>query len=206
MKNIGIMGGTFNPIHIGHLIAAEEVSVKMGLDNIIFIPTGNPPHKNKNIILPALHRLEMVNLAIKNNDKFQISEMEINREGKTYTYDTLLELHNLYSDSELFFIIGYDTLKELGTWRSIGEVCKLCSFIVVNRNNDRGDMEKSIKENKEKYNAKIHIVDIPNIEVSSTDIRSRKEAGESIKYLVPESVENYIIKNDLYSEVCREGI
>lgn len=198
MKSIGIMGGTFNPIHIGHLILAQEVREKMNLDNIIFIPAGNPPHKQINDIVGAAHRLEMVRLAVENNEKFYVSDIEIERVGKTYTYDTLIELHKMYFGNKIYFIIGYDTLKELNTWRKISEVCKLCSFIVVNRNNDYSEMNEEIEKKKSEYDAQIHVVNIPNIEISSTNIREKLLLNKSIKYIVPDNVLNYIYKNGLY--------
>lgn len=198
MKSIGIMGGTFNPIHMGHLIAAQEVRDKMNLDSIIFIPTGNPPHKKNSDILIAYHRINMVKLALGNNGNFHFSDMEINRSGKTYSYDTLMELHKLYCDFKFNFIIGYDILKEIDTWKKINEVCKLCSFTVVNRNNNYSEMTHEIEDKRAKYGAQITVVDIPNIEISSTNIRERLLSNKSIKYLVSESVENYIYANGLY--------
>jgi nicotinate-nucleotide adenylyltransferase len=200
MRSIGIMGGTFNPIHMGHLLAAEEVKNKINLDKIIFIPTGNPPHKKSKDIVLSKHRLEMVKLAIIDNVSFSASDIEIVREGKTFSYDTLIELHNLYENSVFNFIIGYDTLKEIDTWKKIHEVCKLCTFIVVNRNNEYSEMLLEIEKKKERYNAKIEVVDIPNIEISSTDIRERLMQSKSIKYLVPQTVENYIFTNSLYKQ------
>lgn len=199
--NIGIMGGTFNPIHIGHLIAAEEVLNNLNLDNILFIPSGNPPHKEENKIETSEHRLQMVKLAISKNNRFSVSDMEIKRVGKTYTYDTLVELHKIYYGNQLYFIIGYDTLKELYTWKSIEDVCRLCSFVVVNRSSNKDDMNKEIFKIKKKYAADILVVDIPNIEISSTDIRKRLLSGKSIRYLVSENVDEYINKNGLYKGV-----
>jgi nicotinate-nucleotide adenylyltransferase len=199
MKSIGIMGGTFNPIHMGHLLAAEEVKNKICLDKILFIPTGNPPHKRIEDLLLPRHRLEMVKLAIEGNANFLACDIEIAREGKTYSYDTLKELHNLYENYIFHFIIGYDTLKEIGTWKNIEELCKLCSFIVVNRNNKNEEMQDEIQKKIKGYNAKIQIVDIPNIEISSTDIRERLMQGRAIKYLVPDNVEKYIYNNTLYN-------
>jgi nicotinate-nucleotide adenylyltransferase len=201
MKSIGIMGGTFNPIHIGHLIAAQEVLYKINLDKVLFIPTGNPPHKEGKFIVPAEQRLQMVELSTRENEKFSVSDIEINRDGKTYTYDTLIELHKVYYGNKFYFIIGFDTLKEIDTWRRIEDICSLCSFIVVNRSNDYNEMFDLIMKKKEKYGIDIDIVDIPNIEVSSTDIRNRIALNKSIKYIVTQEVEKYIYDNDLYRGV-----
>lgn len=198
MKNIGIFGGTFNPVHIGHLIAAQEVANQTGLDKIIFMPVGDPPHKrNSEVILPK-HRLEMVKLAIENNDKFEICDIEIKRKGKTYTYDTLKELHNIYDDSEIFLIIGFDALRDIDSWKKVSDVFGMAQFIVVNRGNMESEMLEEIENKREKYDADIRIVSIPDIEVSSTDIRRRAQEGESIKYLVPDNVIEYMQSKNLY--------
>ena len=204
MSSIGIMGGTFNPIHTGHLIAAELVREQMNLDKIIFIPTGNPPHKSSNTILDSEHRVNMIKLATGGNDYFSISEIEVEREGKTYTYDTLKQLHEndqLQSNrtgNEFYFIIGFDTLKELDTWKNINEICKLCKFIVVNRNNDKNEMQQEILKLEQLYGAQIIHTEIPNIELSSTEIRKRIYEHKSIRYMVTDEVYDYIAKNELY--------
>lgn len=206
MQRIGIMGGTFNPIHIGHVIAAQEVLFKMNLDNIIFIPTGNPPHKRQKDLISADHRYEMVRLAICKNNQFSISDLEIKREGRTYTYDTLTELHKTYYGNKLFFIIGFDTLKDLDSWRRINDVCKMVSFIVVNRGNSTSEVIEEIEDKKKKYSADITLVDIPDIEISSTEIRKRILNGETIKYLVPDEVEAYIRLKGLYNNGINEDV
>lgn len=198
MQNIGIMGGTFNPIHIGHLIAAQEVLNKMKMDKIIFIPTGNPPHKNKREVIASVDRYEMVKLAIKNNNVFEACDVEIRREGHTYTYDTLIELHNKHHETKFYFIIGFDTLKEIDTWYKIHDVCKMTSFIVVNRGNTSREIEEEALLKESKYNCKISIVEIPDIQISSTDIREKLKNNKSIKYLVTDEVEEYIMQKGLY--------
>lgn len=198
MQSIGIMGGTFNPVHIGHLIAAQEVLNKMNMDKIIFIPTGNPPHKNKDEVLSALDRYEMVKLAVRNNEEFDISDIEIKREGQTYTYDTLKELHNIYYGIQFYFIIGFDTLKEIDTWKNINAVCSLTNFIVVNRGNNSKEISEEILIKEKKYGQKFILVEIPDIEISSTDIRDRIKNNKSIKYLVTNEVEEYIKQKGLY--------
>lgn len=198
MIKTGIMGGTFNPIHIGHLIAAEEVYLQLKLDRIVFIPTGNPPHKIKAEVVSSRERYEMTALAINKNDKFILSDIETNRKGLCYSYDTLLKLNKLYPDNEFYFIIGFDTLKDLDSWKNICEVFKMCKFAVVNRENKEFEMIEEIKSKKATYGADIVMVHIPSIDISSTDIRNRIKKGQSIRYMVPDEVYNYIIENRLY--------
>jgi nicotinate-nucleotide adenylyltransferase len=198
MQRIGIMGGTFNPIHIGHLIAAQEVLNKMKMDKVIFIPTGNPPHKSKREVIAAADRYDMVKLAIKNNDGFEVSDMEIKRAGHTYTYDTLLELHNIYYETQFYFIIGFDTLKEMDSWKKVNEVCSMTKFIVVNRGNTSKELKEEISIKETTYECKLSLVDIPDIKISSTGIRDRIKNNETIKYLVPSEVEGYINQKGLY--------
>jgi nicotinate-nucleotide adenylyltransferase len=198
MIKTGIMGGTFNPIHMGHLIAAEEVCCKLKLDRIVFIPTGNPPHKSKSEVISSRQRYEMTVLAAANNEKFIVSDIETNRKGLCYSYDTLSKLNNLYPDNEFYFIIGFDTLKELDTWKKINEVFIMCRFVVVNRDNNEFEMNEEIKAKKAHYGADIDIVRIPSIDISSTDIRKRINNGQNIRYMVPDEVYKYIIQNGLY--------
>lgn len=198
MQKIGIMGGTFNPIHIGHLIAAQEVLDKMNMDKIIFIPTGNPPHKSKREVISAIDRYEMVKLGIKNNACFEVSDIEIKRTGETYSYDTLSELHNIYYETQFYFIIGFDTLKEMDTWKKVDEVCTMTEFIVVNRGNSLKEINDEILIKEKKYNCKLTLVEIPDIKISSTDIRDRIRNNESIKYLVTNDVEGYIYQKGLF--------
>ncbi|TDT61215.1 nicotinate-nucleotide adenylyltransferase [Fonticella tunisiensis] len=198
MKKIGIMGGTFNPIHIGHLIAAQEVLEKMNFDKILFMPVGDPPHKTGSDVISAEHRFEMVKLAIENNEKFEVSDIEVKRRGKTYTYDTLLELGNLNTNTSFYFIVGYDTLRDMDSWKRIDDVFKLSSFVVVNRGNDYTDMKKEIDKKVKKYSANIYLVDIPDIEISSTEIRKKVSENKSIRYMVPDKVLEYILNKGLY--------
>ncbi|MCX7885589.1 MAG: nicotinate-nucleotide adenylyltransferase [Caloramator sp.] len=198
MLNIGIYGGTFNPIHIGHLIAAEEVLNLFALDKIIFIPVGNPPHKQNKNIASAYDRYEMIKLAIDGNCKFEVSDIEIKREGYTYTYDTLMELKSIYSKDKLYFIIGYDAFKDSDTWKMADKVYEMVSFIVVNRGGFNKKIYQEIELKRRKYNAIVEYVKIPDIEISSTDIRLRISKGLNFRYMIPEAVFNYIMEKDLY--------
>lgn len=195
MKNsnicIGIIGGTFNPIHYGHLLAAEEARQKFNLKEIIFVPCAKPPHKDHKDIISAKDRYEMICLAIASNKYFKVSDIEIKRQGISYSQDTIIELKKIYKDAQLFFITGADTIAELDSWRNISELLQLCHFIAVNRPNYK------LKIKKEYLNF-IHILEVPGVNISSTEIRERIRQGKSIKYLVPEEVENYIYKHKLY--------
>ena len=202
MKKLGVMGGTFNPIHIGHLIAAQEVASKLELDRVIFIPAGNPPHKDINSEIMPSDRLEMVELATKGNDIFETSDIEINRQGRTYTVDTLKELKQLYN-AEIYFIIGFDTLMDMDSWRMVDKVFEMANFVVVNRGNHDIQQHQEMERKKIVYNAKLFEVDIPDIQISSTQIRERVKKGETIKYLVPEAVEKYIFTKGLYKNELR---
>lgn len=196
---IGIMGGTFNPIHYGHLILSEYIRNEANLDKIIFIPTGIPPHKETSNLLDGRIRLEMVDLAIASNPNFLSSDIEIRRAKMTYTIDTLLELEDLYKDCQLYMIIGADTLMSLTTWKNYPYLLSRVNFIVADRKGlSTVDIFDEIKRLNNRYKAKIDSIQSPVIDISSTSIRSRVKKGLSIKYLLPEAVEDYILKNNLY--------
>lgn len=185
---IGILGGTFNPIHIGHLILAEEAREKLGLDKIVFVPAFLPPHKDNSDIAPAKERLIMVELAIKGNKNFLVSNIEIKRDGRSYTIDTLKEFKKKYPKDELYFIIGSDLLKYLDEWKDLDEIIKLVKFIVVTR-------PGYPLENIPSY---IKTMEIRAVDVSAFEIRKCIRENKSFRYLVPGVVYNYILKNKLY--------
>lgn len=199
-KKIGISGGTFDPIHHGHLIIAEQIRESLDLDRIVFIPSGMPPHKANLKVSSAEHRYNMVFNAIKTNPHFEVSRIEIEREGFTYTVDTLTRLNEVYNkDAKMFFITGADVIPDLLTWKDYERIFSLCDFIAVLRPGYKKDnFIQKIEYLKVAHSAKIHIVDAPLIGISSTIIRERVRNGKSIKYLVPESVEKYIYENGLY--------
>lgn len=199
---IGVMGGTFDPIHYGHLAAAEAARVEFGLRKVIFMPAGNPPHKWLKEISDAEHRYRMTALAISSNSGFEVSRLEVDKSGISYTFDTMKQLKKTYGEaSDIYFIIGADTVMELLTWHKIGELLTLCKFITVTRPgfNNR-EMEQMIEEISSKYNEEIICLEVPLLEISSTDIRERVRDGRSVKYLLPEEVEAYIFENGLYKE------
>lgn len=198
--NYGIMGGTFDPIHWGHLVAADHVLHALNLDKIIFIPTGDPPHKKNRNITSANRRLEMVRLAISSNPKFHISSIEVDRRGNTYTVDTLRQLKESYGEEAVFFfIVGTDSLCQISTWKDPKQLFKLCNVVAVNRGAYQNKDFFECKEQLEKeYQTQILVVEIPALEISSTQIRNSVSQHRTIKYLLPAEVENYIFENRLY--------
>ena len=196
---IGIMGGTFDPIHLGHLATAEAVRENFSLNEILFIPAARPPHKLGKNITDEIHRLEMTILATQSNKFFRVSDMEIKRTGLSYTLDTMNELHKTFGHStELFFIMGADSLADLSKWHAAKELVAKCHFIATTRQGV--DVNFSAVEKFFGATAKEHIhrVTTPGLEISSTDIREKIRRGRSIKYLVPEAVEEYILREELY--------
>ena len=200
---IGILGGTFNPIHMGHLIMADEVCKRHHLSKVIFIPAYIPPHKYVNDLTDAKHRYQMVKAAINENDKFEISDIEIRREGKSYTIDTVQEiLHDYGQDCEVFLIIGADSLNELELWKNIKKLSQLCHFVIVNRPGFSTDATPRLAEligNKNISDIEKLRIEIEPVGISSTEIRKRLKDGVEIKGLVPDCVEAYIKEHGLYS-------
>ncbi len=203
---IGIMGGTFNPIHYGHLVTAEEALSQFKLDRIIFIPTGQPPHKTACKLASPEDRYIMTVMATASNSNFFVSRIETDRKGKCYTIDTLRELKFIYGESVTFyFITGADAILEILTWKNPEEIITMCKFIAATRpgyNLSRIEELKKklfgINANPETTKDIISIMEIPSLAISSTDIRERVRTNRPIKYLLPESVCNYLLKNDLY--------
>ncbi len=185
---IGILGGTFNPIHIGHLILAEEVREKLELDKIIFVPVYLPPHKMNGDIASAAHRHKMIKLAIKPNKYFSVSDAEIKRNGRSYTIDTLKEFNRAYPKDELYFIIGSDLLKYLEEWKDLSEIIKMVKFIVATRPGYP----------LEKIPSYISTIPIRAVDISGFEIREAIKKDKSFRYLVPDAVSKYILKKRLY--------
>jgi nicotinate-nucleotide adenylyltransferase len=199
-KRIGVMGGTFNPIHYGHLVTAEEALFQFNLDLVIFMPSGHPPHKNDKEILSSEERYLLTVIATASNPNFAVSRLEIDRKGPSYTIDTLLELHKQYEvDAELYFITGADAVWELLTWREADRLVALTEFIAATRPGYSLEKFKKIHVLPEdgdidKTRPRVSIMEIPALAISSTDIRIRVREGRPIQYLVPEGVANYIQK------------
>jgi nicotinate-nucleotide adenylyltransferase len=198
MKKVGIMGGTFDPIHLGHLVVANEVLNIYKLDEIIFVPAGNPPHKS-GIKTRSWDRFLMTSLATMSNKNFTVSDIEIKKQTKSYSLDTMKEFHKLYTDTEFYFITGTDAVIDLPKWHEPRELLKLCKFIAVSRPGTINDnIEIKIEEIKKNLDGHIELLQVPMLQISSTDIRERFKKQISAKYLLPEIVEQYILKNNLY--------
>jgi len=201
MRNrIGILGGTFNPVHIGHLILAQTAFESFELSEVVFIPCSTPPHKGSSRLAPAEHRVAMLKYAIEGDPRFSLSDIEIKRGGVSYSIETIEALRKEYPDSDFFFIIGSDTLLELHLWKNIYQLLEICTFVTVTRPGSVLPKPESIKL-KEPWPEKLiqdtvtrHLVD-----VSSSNIRHRLAEGMSIRYLVPGEVEMYITEHNLYS-------
>lgn len=198
MKKYGIFGGSFNPIHYGHLMICEYIKEEMGLDKVIFIPTGNPPHKD--LELSAKDRYEMVRLAISPNPDFEISDIETTRVKKSYTVDTIRELKKIYKEEKLYFLIGLDSLFQLKTWMKIGDLSQEIEFVVALRPGylDREEVNKEIDFLRENFGTKINLIKTPLYEISSTDLRDRIREGKSLRYLIPKKVLDYIEESGFY--------
>jgi len=185
---IGILGGTFNPVHIGHLILAEETREKLGLDKVIFVPAYLPPHKGNGEIIDASDRLAMVKAAIKGNKHFSVSNLEIKRKGRSYTIDTVREFRKKYPKDTLYFVIGSDLLNYLSEWKDLEDVTRLVRFIVATRPGYP----------LEKIPSYITTVSIRAVDISAFEVRRCIRERKSFRYLVPESVYRYIRRKKLY--------
>ncbi len=194
------MGGTFDPIHYGHLAAAEAVRQGFDLDTVVFIPAALPPHKQASQVTDASHRYIMTILATLSNEFFKVSPIELERRGSSYTIDTVRELRAVYGDeTQLFFITGIDAILEICSWRDSGTLLTLCEFIAVTRPGYvTAGLNKLREALGESLFSRIHVFSVPALAISSSELRERVRKGKSIKYLVPEQVEGYILKNRLY--------
>jgi len=195
---IGIIGGTFDPIHWAHLVVAEESRVRLGLSKVIFVPAGRPAHKKDHPTSDAEHRYAMVLLGTYSNPDFQISRLEIERAGPSYSVDTIREFKRMYgSNTEIYFIAGADEILDIQSWHEAEALPELARFAAVPRPGfDLAELERRLPG---RFLASIELLPIREIDISATEVRGRVAAGKSIKYLVPESVESYIYKHGLYS-------
>ncbi len=192
---LGVMGGTFDPIHYGHLFVAEEARGAEGLDRVLFVPSGTPPHKRYAGMASAEARYDMVRLATDANPHFDVSRIETDRDGRSYTLDTLREIHALYPESQIYFITGDDAALDILNWHEPYEIVRMATLLTVGR---PGYARDKIFELPQEIRASIRMIDSPQLDISSTDIRRRVGAGRSIRYMVPEDVRRYIDDNGLY--------
>lgn len=207
MKRIGIMGGTFNPVHLAHLILAEAAYEQFSLDQVVFLPSRQPAYKDNKEILPDFIRYHMLELAIEGNPHFSISDLELKREGNTYTADTILEWKRLEPDTELYFIIGGDSLMTFDQW-SRPEVVLANAHLLAT---GRGELEKArllqrAEELNRKYHSNISFFETPAMELSSTKLREKIREGKSVRYLIPGPVEELILEKGYYRDASGKGL
>ena len=199
-RRIGIMGGTFDPIHYGHLRAADEAHAAFGLSEVIFVPTGQPPHKTGERVSSADKRFMMTVLATVDCPYFSVSRIEIDKTGKSYAIDTLRQLKSLpeYLDTEFYFITGLDAVLDIVSWKNPEEIMSLCKFVAVSRH---GYTHTRMEELPEDLRSAIIPLEIPLLAISSTGLRERVRKERSIRFLVPPSVEHFIRKYSLYKDI-----
>lgn len=189
MTRLGVMGGTFDPIHHGHLVAASEVASAFNLDGVLFVPTGEPWQKSK--VTPSEHRYLMSVIATASNPRFTVSRVDIDRDGPTYTIDTLRDITAAYPDAELFFITGADAIKQIVEWKDVDQIWPLAHFVAVTRPGHKLELPTA-------PDGAISVLEIPALAISSTDVRARVGSGNPVWYLVPDGVVQYIGKHNLY--------
>ncbi len=207
-KSIAIMGGTFDPIHHGHLVTAEAVRHRFKVDKVIFMPAGQPAHKTDKQVTHHEHRYLMTVLATMRNENFEVSCIEIERPGVTYTIDTIEELKKICRpDVRLYFITGADAIHQIMTWKESERLLGMCDFVAVTRPGyDKSKLFRDIGAIREKFPSRVHYMEVPALAISSSDIRARVRRGEPIKYLVPQEVEDYIHKFRLYQENAEDEV
>jgi len=185
------MGGTFDPIHNGHLVAASEVAARFGLDEVVFVPTGQPTFKQHQDVTAAEHRYLMTVIATASNPRFTVSRVDVDRSGVTYTVDTLRDLKNERPDAELFFITGADAIAQILTWKDAEELFSMAQFVAVTRPGHALSIDGLPGD-------RVHVLEVPALAISSTDVRARERAGQPVWYLVPDGVVQHIAKHRLY--------
>jgi nicotinate-nucleotide adenylyltransferase len=197
-RRVGVMGGTFDPIHHGHLVAASEVQAWFDLDEVVFVPTGEPWQKSERIVSPAEDRYLMTVIATASNPRFWVSRVDIDRGGPTYTIDTLRDLREQLPDADLYFITGADALDEIFTWRDAEGLFSLAHFVGCTRPGVVLDTSVLADIPRDR----LTIVEVPALAISSSDCRARRARGEPVWYLVPDGVVQYIAKHDLYRPIA----
>ncbi len=190
---LAIMGGTFNPPHLGHLICAEQVYDHFKFDKLLFVPSARPPHKDNSELLDAQHRCMMTLLATRDNPHFEVSRIELDRPGRSYSIETVRELRRKYGrDVEIHWIVGADSILEMFSWKDVDELLSICTFIAINRPG------YDLSQADERFLKRIEFFKVTDVDISASEIRRRVRQGESIKYLVLLDVERYIHENCLY--------
>lgn len=198
-KRIGLMGGTFDPVHHGHLVAAEEARYQFGMEKVIFIPASQPPHKSGSDISAPEQRLEMTKIAISSNPNFIVSDIEIKREGLSYTIDTIRAIKKANTEWEIYFITGADAVLDILTWKNVEGLLEECFFVGATRPGFHLEtIDSKLGCLPKEARAKIKTIVVPALSISSTDIRQRVRDGRPIKYLLPEAVEKFILRGNLY--------
>lgn len=197
-RKIGIMGGTFNPIHNGHLLLGEMAYEQFDLDKVLIMPAKNPYYKTISSNILEEDRVEMIRRAIEDNPHFQFSDIELQREGMTYTVDTLEILTKKYPDVEFYFIMGADSLYHMETWRDCERILKLSKIVAASRDDSYSAIDAQIEYINDKYDAEVLRLNSPNLEISSSYLRKQMKLGRSCRYLLPDSVREYIMEKKLY--------
>lgn len=198
-EKIGILGGTFNPIHTGHLILAENAYSMFGLNKVLIMPSGVSYQKDMDVVLPASKRIDMVRLAIKDNEHLELSTIETERQGNTYTYETLELLCELYPTAEFYFILGADNLYGIEHWKNADRIFQNCCVLAAGRDHIKNiQLQEQVKYLEKKFHARISLMDTPNIDISSEMIRNHIANGISVRYLLNEDVIEYIEQHKLY--------
>ncbi len=202
MKRLGVFGGTFDPVHYGHLLLAESCREQCGLDQVRFLPTAIPPHKQSRELTPAAGRIEMLELAVAGHEAFSVGQYETDRGGVNYTADTLAHFRQQHADRELFFLLGADMLHDLPRWHQPDRICELAAVIVVRRPG-AGEIDfdclRPIASAQRIDQIRRSQVEMPEIGISSTEMRRRVAAGLSIRYMTPRAVEKYVETHGLYT-------
>jgi nicotinate-nucleotide adenylyltransferase len=201
-ERVGIFGGSFNPVHTGHLVLAQDALERFGLHKVLWVPAAQPPHKPSQALAPAAERLEMLRLALQGDSRFEVSEDEVNRGGVSFTVDTVQRLQERRPEVQWTLIIGGDSLRELHTWKDIGRLLTLCQIVTVARPGFAAEkMDPALLRLPEPWPRKLlsDVITGHLVEIASSELRQRIQRGQSIRYLVPEAVERYIRERRLYS-------
>ena len=198
-RRLGVYGGTFDPIHIGHLIIATQIQTALNLDRIIFVPAGVPPHKDPAHVSPAIHRLAMLRLAVQDNPAFAVDTIELDRDGRSFTADTLATFREREPDAGIWFIMGGDSLADLHNWRSPETIASLARLAVARRPGWDIDVDAANRQTPA-TTGRIDLIDTPLIDIASHEIRARRRSGQPVRYLIPDGVLEYVQRNGLYRD------